>query len=447
MNPTRYIEVNKKSSKPGPILYWMSREQRVSDNWAVIKSAIEAEKNNEELHVLFVLLKSIPNGNLRNYHFMIEGLKEVENDCKSLGIKFSVEIGNPIDVIDKYIKKNKVGKLITDFSPLKHAKRKRKEIVKKANIHSFIVDSRNIVPVWHASDEQEYAARTIRKKINSKLDEFLEEFPKIENYKFKRVSADKNTDWKSLWNKLNIDNSVQPSEIYLPGRKNAEITLKRFIDNKLDEYSEKRNDPNQKVLSNLSPYIHYGQISAQRIALEIKRSNYSDKDKETYLEELIVRRELAENYCYYDEDYDNFNGFPSWAKESLNKHKNDKREFIYTLEQLENSETHDDLWNASQNEMVKTGKMHGYMRMYWAKKILEWTSTPDDAIEIAILLNDKYELDGRETNGYTGIAWSIGGVHDQGWKERKIFGKIRYMNDKGASRKFDTEKYINEWLD
>jgi len=222
--------------------------------------------------------------------------------------------------------------------------------------------------------------------------------------------------------------------------------LDSFFEERLSGYNEKRNDPNENVSSNLSPYLHFGQISAQRIALETYKRKHNIETKDAFLEELIVRRELSDNFCFYNKNYDSFDGFPEWAKKTLNEHRKDKREFTYHLEQFEKAKTHDDLWNAAQIEMVKTGKMHGYMRMYWAKKILEWTETPEEALEYSIYLNDKYELDGRDPNGYTGCAWSIGGVHDRAWTERPVFGKIRYMNYNGAKRKFDVKRYIQKYL-
>ena len=188
--------------------------------------------------------------------------------------------------------------------------------------------------------------------------------------------------------------------------------------------------------------MHFGQISAQRVALTVQQFYQTFSSSKVFLEELIVRRELADNFCYFNTNYDSFNGFHNWAKETLNKHRNDKREFVYSLRDFENANTHEDLWNAAQKELLVTGKMHGYMRMYWAKKILEWTKSPEEALQISIYLNDKYELDGRDPNGYVGCAWSIGGVHDRAWKERKILGKIRYMNKNGAMRKFDVKAYI-----
>ena len=211
---------------------------------------------------------------------------------------------------------------------------------------------------------------------------------------------------------------------------------------KLASYETQRNDPTVDGQSNLSPYLHFGHISAQRVAFDIQESDAPKKDKDVFLEELIVRRELSDNFCFYNENYDSFEGFPSWARTSLAKHRNKPREYIYSREQFEYASTHDKLWNAAQREMVTLGKMHGYMRMYWAKKILEWSKSPELAMEIAIYMNDKYELDGRDPNGYTGIAWSIGGVHDRAWGERRIFGKVRFMSYHGCKGKFDTEQYI-----
>jgi deoxyribodipyrimidine photo-lyase len=228
-----------------------------------------------------------------------------------------------------------------------------------------------------------------------------------------------------------------------PGYKNGMKMFENFLENKIKTYNDDRNNPNLGAVSNLSPYLHFGQISAQRVAFETNEIIRNDK-KDSFLEELIVRKDLADNFCYFNQYYDNINGFPNWAQESHKIHIKDKREYIYTRHQLEYSQTHDPLWNAAQEEMVKTGKMHGYLRMYWAKKILEWTHTPEDAMEIAIYLNDKYELDGRDPNGYTGIAWSIGGVHDRPWFTHTIFGKIRYMSFNGCKSKFDVVGYINK---
>ena len=211
----------------------------------------------------------------------------------------------------------------------------------------------------------------------------------------------------------------------------------------MPDYPKLRNDPILDYQSSLSPYLHFGQISPVYVALRILDSNASIEAKEAYLEEIVVRRELAVNYVQHNENYDNFNGLPEWAKRTLGSHKNDQREYLYNLRELENAETHDPYWNAAQNEMRITGKMHGYMRMYWGKKIVEWTENPEIAFNMALYLNNKYELDGRDPNGFAGIAWCFG-KHDRPWKERPVFGNVRYMNENGLRRKFDADKYIEK---
>jgi len=193
--------------------------------------------------------------------------------------------------------------------------------------------------------------------------------------------------------------------------------------------------------------LHFGQLAPLRVALTVQKAQISDEDKNCFLEELIVRRELADNFCLYETNYDNLSGFPDWAQRTLSDHRHDRRPYCYSTEQFANGSTHSKLWNSCQQELKHRGKLHGYLRMYWAKKILEWSEEPEEALAIAIELNDRYALDGRDPNGYTGIAWSIGGVHDRAWKERPVFGKIRYMNENGCRRKFDVERFVtNVWM-
>ena len=278
-------------------------------------------------------------------------------------------------------------------------------------------------------------------KIHKALPEFLETFPRIKKHPVPWKNKLIQIDWKSVSQTPGIG-QVPAVDWIKPGGKAALRKLKDFIEKKLVSYFVRRNDPTADGQSDLSPYIHFGQISAQRIALEIYDAPINRSAREAFLEELIVRRELADNFCFYNPDYDTFDGFPEWAKKTLNAHRKDNRQYLYSVDQFENAMTHDDLWNAAQMQMVKKGKMHGYMRMYWAKKILEWTESPEQALETAVYLNDKYELDGRDPNGYAGIAWSIGGLHDRAWAERPVFGKIRYMSYRGCQSKFNVKKFI-----
>ncbi|MCL4134073.1 UNVERIFIED_CONTAM: hypothetical protein GTU68_017547 [Idotea baltica] len=219
--------------------------------------------------------------------------------------------------------------------------------------------------------------------------------------------------------------------------------LTGFCNKRLKMFDEKRNNPTINALSNLSPWIHFGQISAQRCILEVKKHKKSfSASVDAYVEENVVRRELSDNYCFYQENYDNLNGAYEWARITLKQHAKDKRPFLYTRNTLQEAKTHDDLWNSAQIQLVKEGKMHGFLRMYWAKKILEWMPSPEESLATAIYLNDRYSLDGRDPNGYVGCMWSICGIHDQGWAERDVFGKIRYMNYAGCKRKFDIKAFI-----
>ncbi len=276
------------------------------------------------------------------------------------------------------------------------------------------------------------------------MPEFLEEFPSLKRIDKEKALKSEIINWNKVEENLKINFNVRETDWIIPGEEAAADTLKYFIENKFYKYAGDRNDPVKDAQSNLSPYFHFGMLAPQRAALVVENLTKNSESKEAFLEELIIRRELSDNYCYYNSNYDSFDGFRVWAKATLNSHRKDEREYIYWKEEFEEAETHDPLWNASQMELINTGKMHGYMRMYWAKKILEWSKSPEEALTCAIYLNDKYELDGRDPNGYTGCAWSIGGVHDRAWFERPIFGKIRFMNFNGAKRKFDVDAYIRK---
>jgi len=444
MNLKRVRIIKEGKSRTGPVVYWMSRDQRVQDNWALLFAQKIALKNKSPLAVVFCLAPSFLNATIRQYGFMIRGLQEVESTIRKKNISFHLLTGNPDKEIISYLKKNMISVLVTDFDPLRVKREWKDDVAAKIDIPIYEVDAHNIVPCWIASPKQEYAAYTFRPKITRLLPEFLDDFPRIRKQPVTLHKHSPLVDWGKAMKTLNVDPSVAEADWIVPGEKAALKALKNFIYNKLRSYIDSRNDPVKDGQSNLSPYLHFGQLSAQRAALEADNAECPAGSKNAFLEELVVRRELSDNFCYYNKRYDSFEGFPSWARLSLNAHRKDKRDFIYSSKEFENAQTHDALWNAAQTEMMRRGKMHGYMRMYWAKKILEWSSSPEKAMETAIYLNDKYELDGRDPNGYTGIAWSIGGVHDRAWNVRRIFGKIRYMSYNGCKGKFDVGAYIKQ---
>ena len=441
INEKRIRLLQNGSETNGPVIYWMSRDQRVHDNWALLFAQKLALENKAGLVVLFNLVPDFLEATIRQYGFMLKGLKEVETELSNYNIPFFITTGKSEETIPHFIKTLNASILVSDFDPLKIKRIWKRDVAKQITIPFYEVDAHNIVPCLYVSDKIEFAAYTIRPKIHKGLIEFMDEFTPLNKMNKREISSDR-VDWNKIESSLKINFDIKEVDWIKPGEAEAEKTLNHFLKNKFEKYHELRNDPTKDQQSNLSPYLHFGQVSAQRVALETEKLNGNPESKKVFLEELIVRRELSDNFCYYNKNFDSFDGFHDWAKTSLKEHKKDEREFVYTLEEFENAKTHKDLWNAAQTEMVKTGKMHGYMRMYWAKKILEWTKTPEDALRIAIYLNDKYEIDGRDPNGYTGIAWSIGGVHDRPWFERPVYGKIRYMNRNGAEKKFDVKSYI-----
>ncbi len=448
MNSKRVRIIKKGETKIGHVALWMSRDQRVNDNWALLFAQELAMKQKSSLAVIFCLVPKFLGATIRQYSFMIKGLQEVKKELSKKGIPFFLLAGSPEKEIPRFIVKYRISALITDFNPLRIKKEWEDSIAEKIDIPFYQVDAHNIIPCWIASPKQEYNAHTFRPKINRLLSEFFVEYPTVRKHPILWKGTPNRIDWEKSLDTLDIDLTIPEVYWINPGEKAARKVLKDFIKNKLSQYDKMRNDPANDVQSNLSPYLHFGQISAQRVALEVLKSSPSSfltkggTSEQAFLEELIVRRELSDNFCFYNMYYDNIKGFPDWAKKTLNEHRKDKRNYNYAVKQLEYAKTHDDLWNAAQMEMAKRGKMHGYMRMYWAKKILEWTESPEKAMEVAIYLNDRYELDGRDPNGYVGIAWSIGGVHDRAWNERPVFGKIRYMSYNGCKAKFDVNKYM-----
>ena len=422
------------------VLYWMIRDKRVSDNWSLLVAQQIAIKNKVPLIVCFQFIGKFPDSNIRQNGFLFKGLLETRHTLQKLNIEFLFLQGRPEKVINQLIEKRSIGTVVVDHNPLNVYRKRIKRVIGKTNIPFYQVDAHNIVPCWKASGKKEYAAYTIRPKIKNNLKRYLTDMPQVINHPYGDPQM-KDLSLNSILSGIAQDSTVKEVDWVKPGEIAAKDVLKK-LKTKLKGYSSNRNDPTKAALSDLSPYFHFGHIAPQRVAWEIHKSKLQKEDKDAFLEEMIIRRELSDNFCEYEPEYDQFEGFHAWSQKTLNEHRNDEREYIYPLGQFEAAETHDDLWNAAQNEMKITGKMHGYMRMYWAKKILEWTPSPEIAQQIAIDLNDKYELDGRDPNGYTGIAWSIGGIHDRAWFERPIFGKIRYMNYNGCKSKFDVMKYI-----
>ena len=426
------------------IIYWIQASQRAKYNHALEFAIDEANKTQKPLIGYFGLTETFPEANERHYYFMLEGLKEVQEQLSRRGINLIIEkCSSEMGIVNLA---KEAALVVVDRGYLNIEKKWRRYASGKLECPLIQIESNVIVPVEEVSDKEEYAAATIRPKITRKLDEYL---TPLQERTIKKTSLGFDfsslaiTDIDSLVSSLSIDHSVKKSAFYKGGYSESIHNLNLFIDKKLTNYDKGRNDPTQDYTSHLSPYLHYGQISPLFIALEIRKAP-NNEAVNAFLEQLIIRRELSANFIFYNIGYDNYDYIlPNWAKTTLAEHTEDTREYIYNREEFEEARTHDQYWNAAQQEMVITGKMHNYMRMYWGKKILEWSKTPKEAHETAIYLNNKYELDGRDPNGYTGVAW-IFGKHDRPWKERPIFGKTRYMNSNGLRRKFDAEGYVKK---
>jgi deoxyribodipyrimidine photo-lyase len=439
----RVTALNEGGRRSGPVIYWMSRDMRVNDNWALLFAQERALEQKVPLAVVFCLVPEFLGACLRQYEFLLEGLQEVEGSLERLDIPFFLLEGPPGEQIVRFVRDRHVAVLVTDFDPLRVKKEWKERVGAAISIPFYEVDGHNIVPCRLVSPKQEFSARTIRPKLSRLLPEFLEPFPQVTQHPFPWKEGLVKADWARAGASLSVDTSVPPVGWLKPGERAGRRALHAFLKGPLSGYGEGRNDPVARGQSDLSPYLHFGHLSAQGVALEVAAGKAPMESKEVFLEQLIVRRELADNFCFYNGDYDRFEGFPRWARETLLAHSLDPRYVQYGLKEFEEGATGDELWNAAQTEMVKRGKMHGYLRMYWAKKILEWTGSPEEALSVAIYLNDKYELDGRDPNGYTGIAWSIGGLHDRPWGERTIFGKIRFMSYSGMKRKMDVARYVD----
>ena len=420
------------------VVYWMQASLRVHCNHALEYAKYQANKLKKPLIVYFGLTSEYPEANYRHYTFLVEGLQELEKSLDKMNIQLIVLYSSPekgaVDIGQN------ASLMVTDMGYLENQRRWREYAAYHLNCPLIQVETNVIVPVETASPKEEYAAYTIRRKINHELEKFL---VPLKNQKVSKSSL--NLDFNSttidrILKKLKIDRGVDEAPYFHGGTNNAVKHLKYFIKNKLDGYADLRSNPQEEYLSNMSPYLHFGMISPLHIAIEISHTDSPGRD--AYLEELIIRRELSMNFTYYNPNYQIIECLPDWAVKTLQEHENDPRPYQYTLEELENADTHDPYWNTAQKQMVYTGKMHGYMRMYWGKKILQWVQDPGEAYRITLHLNDKYELDGRDPNGYAGVAWCYG-KHDRPWKEREIFGKIRYMNSKGLERKFNMDKYID----
>ncbi|MDD1660904.1 MAG: deoxyribodipyrimidine photo-lyase [Methanomicrobiales archaeon] len=430
------------AAKGSFLLLWLQASVRSGCNHALEYAIGKANEKKKPVVACFALTPDYPEANERHYAFLLEGLADAGKALRERGIPFVVRKGTPPAVIADLAGDACI--VVTDRGYLRHQREWRAEVAASVGCPVVQVESDVVVPVEAASGKEEYAAATLRPKIHRLLPEFLEPLGE------QRVHHPlPDPGWETLpWEDpdrilagLDIDRAVPWVTGFRGGTAEARRRLQEFIRSGLDRFATDRNNPAKHALSGLSPYLHFGQVSPLEIALAVAGSGSPSTG--AYLEELIVRRELSMNFVFYNPRYDNIDALPLWAKKTLKDHARDPREYTYTPEEFEKGKTHDPAWNAAQAEMVRTGKMHGYLRMYWGKKILEWSETPEEAYRTAVSLNNKYELDGRDPNGYAGVAWCFG-KHDRPWGERPVFGKVRYMGAPGLMRKFDVNRYITQ---
>lgn len=397
--------------------------------------------------IFFSVIPNYPHANLRHYHFMAQGLRDVADDAASRGVGFVLR-RHPDNSLEAFAAEVGAALIIGDENPCREPERWRQTLARKLRIPFWTVDADVVVPS-RTFGKDFFLLHHFRPHLRRELPSFLVPQPNhrpLHAWKQPRglASCDVHQDITAGFNKL--DRSVGPVDSFTGGTQAALQRLHSFVHHHLACYEDLRNHPEVKGTSRLSPYLHFGNISPITIALAannaVEKGKAPASARDRFLEELIGWRELSVLFVKYNPNYDNWECADEWARKTLLEHARDPRPALYSLEQLERAETSDDLWNAAQREMIRDGWMHNYMRMYWAKKILEWSPEPATAFDRAVYLNDKYFLDGRDPNGYSGIAWAIVGKHDRPWFDKPVFGVVRPMSGKSTSKKFDSASYI-----
>ncbi|MCS6874055.1 MAG: hypothetical protein N2Z23_02980 [Pyrinomonadaceae bacterium] len=447
----RLLNRASENTKGRYVLYWMQIFKRAEFNHALNFAIQEANRRRLPLVVYEGLKYYYPWASDRIHAFILEGVEEKRRAFSDRGIKYIFYLqkdeNSPKQIVKKLAENAVI--LVTDDYPCFIIPEHNQSISKKLNLPVYAVDSNGIIPM-SLFDKEEYAAYTIRPKIKKLLPYYLKPFREEEvlvaadNLQLDCPDTEVNSgNIAELVSECAIDHSVKPSRFYHGGTNNARKRLKKFLKEILPNYAETRNKPEIDGSSRLSAYLHFGFISSLEVALAVLDTEAPKESKEAFLEELIVRRELSFNFTRHNPKYSSIEALPDWALKTMQKHASDRRDFIYSLKELENAQTHDELWNAAQREMLVTGEMHNYIRMLWGKSVIAWTSSYNEAFEILVHLNNKYCLDGRDPNSYAGILWCFG-KHDRPWMERPVFGKIRYMSSASTGKKFNADKYI-EW--
>jgi deoxyribodipyrimidine photo-lyase len=420
----------------------MQQAQRTEYNHALAFALERARELSLPLVVGFVLTPGYPEANRRHYHFMLQGIADVQECLEQANIPFVLQTGEMVPAVLRLAAG--AAWVVTDVGYLHFQRKWREEAAGALGCPFTAVETDVIVPVAVASDKAEAAARTFRPRVLKRKDVYLDAVPAPRGLGSPAVLPEGRAgpvDPEGLLLELPLHPSVESVPAFTGGQRAAKMRLQQFIGESLADYEKLARDPAAACQSDMSPYLHFGQISPVFVYREVSASDAPDAAKWSYLEQLLVRRELSINFVYYEPGCGAYEAaVPRWARESLEKHRIDARPYLYSREQLEAAETHDPYWNAAQTEMMASGKMHNYMRMYWGKKMIEWSTDPAEAFRLMLELNNRYELDGRDPNSYAGVAWCFG-RHDRPWQERPVFGKVRYMNARGLERKFRINDY------
>ena len=438
------------------VLYWSQMNRRVESNHALRHAADVASENGIPLLVYEGLTFTYKGASDRMHTFLLEAVPDTAKALRSLriGYFFYLRATNedPDDMLYRIAAKARC--VVTDDYPVFIAAEHNKRVPEKIDVPFVAVDSSCIVPMSR-HEKRAYGAYTIRPKIRRELPTYLRPLEAVTTTRAwrddllpaelrKLQTTVTTSDIGQLVANCGIDHSIRPSIAFSGGSAAAKRHLRIFLEQRLRRYAKESNQPSRHATSDLSPYLHFGHISALEVALAARE--YAAQHSliaDEFLEELIVRRELAFNFARFTPDVESLDALPDWCKRTMAKHAADPRPWIYTPKQFEQAETHDELWNATQKELLLRGKIHGYYRMYWGKKIIEWSPDYEQALRVMIHLHDIYALDGRDPNTYTNILWCFG-LHDRPWGERPVFGQLRYMSLDGMKRKTDTAAYINE---
>jgi deoxyribodipyrimidine photo-lyase len=429
------------------VLYLLQQANRAQFNPALEYAIEEANRLDLPAVACFGLLdgaSGFPEANARHYAFLLQGLADAKAGLEKRGIGFVMRKASPAKVAIDLAKDAAL--LVLDRGYLAIQKGWYREIAAKVKTRIVQVEGDVVVPVEVASKKHEFAARTLRPKLNRLWDPFIEELkprkPKRTAGSLKLKSAIDVSDPEAVLAGMTLDRAVGPVKRFVGGETQARKRLKAFLKDGFSGYGAGRNKPEAAAASHMSPYLHFGQISPVEIALAVREAKAGDDDdRSAYLEELIVRRELAMNHVFYTEGYDAYDkAVPDWARKTLAEHAKDARPHAYSEAQLAAGETHDHYWNAAMREMRETGYMHNQLRMYWGKKILEWSPSPEEGFARTLRLNNRYFLDGRDPNSFTNVAW-VYGLHDRPWQNRPVFGTVRYQSE-NSLKKFDAKSYV-----